>query len=473
MHLRVVLQEECRVNPALPVLVGVSGGPDSLCLLDVLHRLEYRVIVAHFDHCLRPDSAQDAVQVQQVAESLGLPFILGKEDVGAFAQTERLSLEEAARKARYRFLFAQARHYGAQAVAVAHSADDQVETVLMHLLRGSGLSGLRGMAYRGIAAEWDREIPLIRPLLGTWRTEIMAYCQQHGLQPHFDPTNQDTAFFRNRLRHDLIPALEQYNPQVRQIIWRTARTLAADHDVLEEYLQPLWVKCILDQGPGFICLSRAAFQALLLAQKRSVMRNAIASLRPDMRDIDFSSIQRATDFITHPTATLQTDLVSNLRLFLEGDKVYLAEWNAAVIDRAWPQLPPGFALALAAPGEVELLNGFRLHARLEDTPSPVSFTTLPDQPFQAWLDADRLSLPISVRPRRPGDRYRPLGMDGHSLKLSDFFISHRLPARARNGWPLVCDGEVIAWVPGFQPAHDYQVTQETRRILYLELIKAA
>jgi tRNA(Ile)-lysidine synthase len=471
MNLTAVLNEECQLDPALPILVGVSGGPDSLCLLDVLHRLGYSLIVAHFDHCLRPDSAQDAAHVQKVAESLTLPFILGREDVRALAETESLSLEEAARKARYRFLFDTGRRVCAQAVAVAHSADDQVETVLMHLLRGSGLSGLRGMAYRSLAAEWGSNIPLIRPLLGIWRSEIIEYCRDHDLQPHFDPTNQDTAFYRNRLRHHLIPTLEEYNPQARQVIWRMARTLAADADVLDEYFQPLWASIVLGQGTGFICLSRPAFQALRLAQKRSVLRRAIAYLRPALRDIDFLSIQRAADFIDHPTATRQVDLVSNLRLFLEGDSVFLAEWNAPVIDRAWPQLDPGSNLSLTAPDEVGLLNGFRLVASLQEVSSSADFAPPPGDPFQAWLDADRVSLPLVLRSRRPGDRYNPLGMQGHSLKLSDFFINHTLPARARAAWPLVCSGDTIAWVPGFQPAHAYRVTPETLHLLHLKLIK--
>lgn len=471
INLRIILQQECQLFPGAAVLAGVSGGPDSLCMLDILNRLEFKIIVAHFDHCLRPDSALDAEKVQQVSGELNLPFILGKEDVKTLAQTERLSPEEAARKARYRFLFEQARKAGAQAVAVAHTADDQVETVLMHLLRGSGLNGLKGMPYRGIVPEWDGKIPLVRPLLGIWRHEIMEYCRERGLQPQIDPTNQETVFLRNRLRHELIPTLEQYNPQVRQVIWRMARTLTADHEILEEYFQPLWAKCLVEQGPGFVCLSLPALEKLLLAQKRSVLRNAIGLLRPAMRDIDFSSIQRAVEFIAHPTATHQVDLVSNLRLFIEGDKLYLAEWNAPVLNSTWPQFGTRTSLAITTPGTVELLNGFYLQNLLEDLTPPGKFSPPSDEPFHAWLDADGLTLPLVIRTRLPGDRYQPLGMNGHSLKLSDFLINHRLPARARPGWPLVCDRDKIAWVPGFQPAHFCRVTESTRRVLHVKIEK--
>src|SRR5512146_2662668 len=150
----------CLLDREKPLIVGVSGGPDSLCLLDGLARLRFLLIAAHFDHRLRPESGQDAEVVRQAAESLGVQFALGSADVSACARDERLSIEEAARLLRYRFLFEQARRFKAQAVAVGHTADDQVESVLMHLLRGAGLSGLKGMSYRAIVPEWDNEIPL-------------------------------------------------------------------------------------------------------------------------------------------------------------------------------------------------------------------------------------------------------------------------------------------------------------------------
>ena len=202
-----------------------------------------------------------------------------------------------------------------------------------------------------------------------------------------------------------------------------------------------------------------------------MLRHAIAALRPALRDIDFASIQRAAEFIDHPTATQQVDLVSHLRLFLEGDKVFLAEWNAPIIDSGWPQIAPGSSPSLPVPGEMALLNGFRLVASLQEVPSRADFVPPAGSPLQTWLDADQVSYPLSLRTRRPGNRYCPLGMDGHSLKLSDFFINHNLPVRARRDWPLVCSGETIAWVPGFQPAHHFRVTPETRRLLHLVVLK--
>ncbi len=472
IKLRRIVQEECQLVRTAPVVVGVSGGPDSLSLLSILQRLEYPVIVAHFDHCLRPESSQDAEKVRRAAEGAGLPFFTAKEDVKAFAEKERLSIEEAARKARYRFLFDQARRAGAQAVAVAHTADDQVETVLMHLLRGAGLGGLKGMVYRAIVPEWDAEIPLVRPLLGVWREEIMAYCQELGLQPAFDASNQDITFFRNRLRHELVPFLEKYNPQARQVIWRMSRTLAADHELIEETSQSIWQACLVGQGPGYVCLSLTAFKLLGLAQKRSLIRRSISILRPTLRDIDFSAVQHALDFIDNPSSTAQRDLVSNLRLSIEGQRLIISEWSASVIDQDWPQLAPGTVLSLPSPGSVELQNGFLLSM---EAPQPLpqdGFSPQIEDPNQAWLDADCLSFPLTVRTRQAGDRFQPLGMDGHTLKLSDFWINRQLAKRARPGWPLVCSGSQIAWIPGFLPAHACRITEKTRQIVRLVIHKS-
>jgi tRNA(Ile)-lysidine synthase len=208
----IILRERCRLQPGDRMVLGVSGGADSLSLMDLFVRLGYSPVISHFDHQLRPGSGQDAAQVREWSDDLGLAFILGSQDVRAYAATLSLGCRET----RYRFLCRAAEEVGATAVAVAHTADDQVETVLMHLLRGSGLAGLRGMAVRALPNPWNEEIALVRPLLSFWRAEILAYCADRGLQPRTDPTNQDPTFFRNRLRRELIPYLETFNPEIRR-----------------------------------------------------------------------------------------------------------------------------------------------------------------------------------------------------------------------------------------------------------------
>ena len=209
-HIQSTLERDCQILPDKQILVGVSGGADSLCLLDILIRLGYPVLVAHFNHLLRPEASDDARAVEGIADMLKVPLVLGEGSANDYAQEHNLSIEESARNLRYRFLFKRAEIHDAKAVAVAHNADDQVETVLMHLLRGAGLDGLTGMPYRALPNPWSETIPLVRPLLGIWRTEIETYCTERELNPVIDRSNIDTTFFRNRLRHELIPELDTY-----------------------------------------------------------------------------------------------------------------------------------------------------------------------------------------------------------------------------------------------------------------------
>ena len=240
------------------MIVGVSGGPDSLCLMSVLRKAGYHAIVAHFNHKLRPDADADANIVEQTAARLNLASVIESGEVRAYADQEKLSIEEAARTMRYRFLMAQARRFKAQAVAVGHTADDQVETVLMHFIRGAGLAGLKGMNYRTIIHMFDPQIPVVRPLLDTWREETVVYCAANGFRPRHDPSNASLDFFRNRLRHLLIPTLESYNPRFREVIWRTSRSLAGDYEILSEVLDEAWKRCVVEETAEFVAFDEFA-----------------------------------------------------------------------------------------------------------------------------------------------------------------------------------------------------------------------
>lgn len=463
-----VLQQECQFEGQKPLLVGVSGGPDSLVLLDALNCLAVPLLVAHFDHHLRPTSGEDARLVQAAAASRGLACLLGEEDVGAYARAHHLSVEEAARTLRYRFLFDQAQRHDAAAVAVAHTADDQVETVLMHLLRGAGLAGLRGMPYRSLPNPWSETLPLIRPLLGTWRAQIVAYCAGRNLQPVLDASNLDQAFFRNRLRHELLPFLETYNPQVRQRVWQTAHLLSADYAALEQQAAAAWEACRLEQGPGYLALDSHALLAQPLALQRMLLRRALGTLRPGLRDIEFEAAAQALDFAAHPTRSGQRDLVAGLRLLWEEKKVWIATWQADLPGGEYPQVDRG-PLALPFPGEAALLQGWRLSAEEVEPSRALDLAHHNADPFEAWACVDEIDRPLAVRTARPGERFRPLGMGGHSLKLADFWVNQKLPRRARAGWPLVCAGDAILWLPGFRLAHPYRLTAESRRAVHLRL----
>jgi tRNA(Ile)-lysidine synthase len=458
------------LSPDKPVIVAVSGGPDSLCLLDILDRYGYNLVVAHLNHGLRSEAESDAVAVRREAEKRSLPFVLGEDDVTTFAADNALSLEEAARIKRYNFLFAQAEKYDAQAVAVGHTADDQVETVLMHLLRGSGLSGLKGMPVRALPNPWSEDIPLVRPLISVWREEVIAYCRDHELYPVIDQSNLDTTIYRNRLRHELIPYLETYNPGIKQVLHRTIHILAGEYDVLERVVDQAWETALVDQGRGYVALDPAFLERQAIGVRRQLLRRAIAMLCPDLRDIDFDSIERGLAFVEQPSQTNQIDLVAGLQLVLEENKLWIAAWTAD-LPSSWPLMADRDSLSLGVPGAVSLLAGWRLQAsKVIEMGDLQAKVLVNEDQNQTWVDKDSLQSQLVVRTRRPGDRFRPLGMGGHSIKLSEFMINVKLPNRARDTWPLVCAGEHVVWVPGYRLAHPFRITPATEEAIYLQLV---
>jgi tRNA(Ile)-lysidine synthase len=465
------LEEECRIDPALPLVVGVSGGPDSLCLLHALNQLGYTLIVAHLNHGIRPEAEDEADFVKYVAGDLCFKYRSEVKDTVTFAESQGLAIEEAARRLRYAFLFSIAEEENAQAVAVGHNADDQVETVLMHILRGAGLSGLRGMQARVVLPSWHGQIPLVRPLLRVWRTEVMAYCHEYELQPRFDRSNLDTTYFRNRLRHELVPALESYNPRIRQLIWQMANTLQMDFEIVEGVIDEVWRECVEEVGRGYVRVNRGVFSQQPVGIQRGLSRQVIAMLRPGLRDIDFEAVERVMAFIRQPPETRQSDLIAGLCIQLEGDHFWIANWDAELPLDDWPQVNEA-TLTFDIPGTVMLGRDWFLSAdtfQAEEEILDQAFNN-PD-PFVGWCDADLFPRKGILRNKAPGDRFNPLGMGEHTGKLANFFINVKLPQRARKGWPLVCAGERIAWVPGYRIDHTFRITAGTRRILKLHVYK--
>jgi tRNA(Ile)-lysidine synthase len=198
------------------------------------------------------------------------------------------------------------------------------------------------------------------------------------------------------------------------------------------------------------------------------LRRAIGLLRPGLRDIEFQTIERAIHFLNTASRSRQTDLAAGLRLELDGERLWLATWEADLPGAGWPQVETGVQLHLDVPGEIILSGDWRLQTEsLTASPELFEQACSNSDPYQTWLDQDKLVLPLSVRARQPGERFRPLGMGGHSLKLSDFMINSHLPRRARNHWPLVISGKSIVWIPGYRMGESCAVKQSTRQVAHL------
>ena len=457
------------------VVVGVSGGADSLCLLHLLQRLapEYgvRLYVGHLDHGIRGEEArEDAAFVEALCKGWGLPYTMRRIDVPALTRERHLSLEEAARQARYRFLGELARSLGAHTVAVAHHADDQVETVLMHLLRGSGLAGLRGMCPlsrledlrlgEGVAFG---EIRLVRPLLGVSRPGILAYCQEHGLQPRFDLSNLDRTFYRNRLRHELLPLLETYNPNIRQVLWRTAEVIAADYALLREVLEGAWRRLVRYELPNAIAFDLAAFRAQPLALQRSLLREAVHRLRRSLRNINWVHIENAVEIAREGRTGAQATLPQGLMLTVGYDVL-----TVSAADRRWvdPNRPHVWApLPLPFEGETPLPESdWVAYTAIFPREALAEAWARNTDPLAGYFDAEAFHSPPVLRPRREGDWFIPLGL-GHRQKVGDLMTNLKIPRPLRDGVPLLVRGEDVVWVVGYRMDARFAVGPETRRIL--------
>ncbi|HAZ32167.1 MAG TPA: tRNA lysidine(34) synthetase TilS [Dehalococcoidia bacterium] len=478
-----------------PLVVGVSGGADSVCLLHVLCRLRDKLgldlHVAHLNHQLRGAEADaDAEHVSNLARQLGIAATIETRDVKAYQSATRSSLEEAAREVRYAFFADVAQATGAGAVAVGHTADDQAETLLMHLIRGTGLLGLRGMqplsrwrlpltSFRG----WldGTQLTVIRPLLEISREETEAYCAACELSPRLDSSNISSKYLRNRIRAELMSVLLEYNPGIRDSLRRAARTVAADIAHLDEEVARLWDSVAVER-PDAVALDNQAFSVLSPALQRHLLRSVLGQLLGDLRDIELVQIEALLKVMERPAGK---------RLSLPGGLAFHGGYTESLITRAehapCPLPPLAGEHKLVIPGET-MLSGWRVKTKvIEDKPWPVGdagynhASRIEDfwgdpviggkdfcrTSYKACLDFDLTGTQFVVRSRRDGDRFQPLGM-GASKKLQDFMVDAKIPRAWRDRVPLVCAGEQIIWVVGWRIDHRVRVTDSTRRVLCLE-----
>jgi tRNA(Ile)-lysidine synthase len=467
-----ILQHECQLHTDKTIIVGVSGGPDSLYLLHALYHLGYPTIAVHVNHGLRPGADEESKRVEQFAISLGMDFISCRIGVREYAREVSASIEEAARILRYTTLFEQANKTNANAVVVGHNADDQIETILLHLLRGSGLAGLRGMEIYTLPNSWSKEIPLVRPLLTTWREEIQSYIDSYHLNPIFDSSNLDISFLRNRIRHELIPKLSEYNPAIRNVLLRMGESLKDDYSVLEKITVEAWESTLLKQENGSLVFRTAEFLQQPIAIQRHLLRRAIAIHHPGLRNVDFDCIERGLRVLEGSKQNSQTDLVAGMRLVKEGTKFWVASWQADFLGEDFPTLAQGETRILQKGSSIFINKEWKLNVEVINTPELANLLTDGNlDPFQAWLDESDLLFPLTVRVREPGDKIKALGLNGHSIKISDLMINQKLPKEARDRWPLICMGDEIIWVPGFRISELARVKPGTSQVIHLSLFR--
>lgn len=501
-EVRRAIERHALLPEAGRVVVAVSGGADSLCLLGTLDALcgpgklwpQVELVVAHLDHGLRgEDAAADAAWVNAFAAQLGVRCRLGKAAVAPRALEGTTSgaagawrgVEDAARRARYAFLRDVARAEEATRICVGHTADDQAETLILNWLRGSGLTGLTGMRpfAHGIA----------RPLLGLRRGETHAYCAARGWTPRLDPTNTDQRFVRNRIRHSLIPVLKQFNANLVPTLVRNAELLAEDESYLEATAADALEEMTGQVTDNEVTLDTTLLAALPAALRRRVLRQAAALLKGNAYNLDARHIALVSALIAvHANGSA---------VELPGGIVAIAATERLTLRRRAPRV---FAPAnhtqmsepvpLPIPGSAELVgSGWRIRATVLDAnagalppgiepwlhgnetqpergPAPAAGTAtdVGRAHLRAYLDADAAGEPLFVRTWRPGDRFRPLGMVGER-KLQDYFVDAKVPRDERLRIPLVWGPRHLLWVAGHRLDDRVRLTNQTSRVLALRL----
>ncbi len=461
------------------LVAAVSGGADSLCLLHCLFRLGYRPIVAHLDHQLRSESKSEAAFVQQIASQLELEFVSENADVAGFAE-QGASIEEAARILRYRFLVRVAQQHGIDVIATGHTSDDQAETVLMHFLRGAGPSGLRGMLPKtslrdwvGIAEDEGSGLSLVRPLLCVTHQQAEEYCEAQGLSPVLDSSNLDLTYFRNRLRHHLLPILEKYNPEIRNVLNRTGRVMAAEAAWMADTVAEYWSTVVCARGEHALALRTDIFLSLRTALKRAILREMIHRLKPRLRDVGFDAVERASHFVQTNKRGKRIFLVGDLVLTRYADQFLLFDAEEEHLLPEYPQLVSDSPCEIPIPRTIELGSGWVLEASRMPLTQDFRETLMNDHSGRiAAMDAAKIDAALAIRARKPGDRIRPLGMKG-TLKVADLFVNHHVPQLVRARWPLVVSGDKVLWVAGLRMSEDVRFTDETQEIVMLRLIEPA
>jgi tRNA(Ile)-lysidine synthase len=447
--------------PGDRIVVAVSGGPDSTALLHLLFLLSgkwgWELVAAHANHGFRPgESLDEAEFVRKQAEELGLPFAYKELDVPGFLLSNGGNPQEAARELRYRFLLETAREYGAHKVALAHHAGDQAETVLMRILRGTGVTGLAG-----ISSVKEREgVKLVRPLLRINKNTLLEELALHGIGYVTDSSNSKLKYTRNRLRLETLPMLERYNPSVTQALNRLAVLAAEDDDYMEREAEQAFHRLAQADGAE-VRFSREEFAALHVALQRRFIKLILNYLFFTMEYQDFAAVEQIR-------MSLLAGARPNARTVVSGQILLVREYDKALLSRYRDEADSKDAYTYSLEGPEGRIFIPEAKGWLEYSYKS-SEEVVPDKlsAFAVCFDAEALCYPLQIRSRKAGDRMQVDGLNG-SKKVKDIFIDDKVPASRREVTPILTDGEdTLLWIPGIRRSGLARISDATRQTLCL------
>lgn len=437
------------------VVVGVSGGPDSICLIHVLHVLKHKLgidlVAAHVNHCLRGEEAdKDEEYVEKFCKNIGIECFVKKVDVHKVSIEKGISCETAGREVRYEFFKEILEKTNGQKIAVAHNSNDQAETVLMRIMRGSGLEGLGGI--RAV-----RDDIYVRPILHISRKEIEEYCEGNKLNPRIDKTNLESIFTRNKIRLELIPYIEKnFNKDIVEGLNRLVDTIRKDNDYINSIAWKKYRKYCKNNKEEVI-IYKDAFKEKEAILTR-IIRMAFNELKGDLRNFERVHVYDIINIQRHSTGKIVM-LPNNIEVSNNyGDIHVYVRKNKKLSNNEEYNLIVDYENSLK---EV----GLSISLKLIKNNIPKDFKK---NNSIKYFDYDKINGDIKLRYRRNGDKFTPLGMKG-SKKLKDLFIDLKIPKNERDSIPLICFGEEIAWVVGYRVSNKFKTDENTQNILQIKI----
>lgn len=446
-----IIREHNLIKKNENIVIGVSGGPDSMALLYVLLEikplLNFNIHIAHVNHGVRGEDAKsDQLFVERVANELNLPYYTKNVDMIRYGKEKGITSEEAGRELRYGFFRQILKSVGGGKIAVAHNMNDQAETLLMRFMRGTGIDGLKGM-------EFIYE-DIIRPILGIDRKEIEAYIEKNAIETVLDKTNLEPIYTRNKIRLELIPYIEEnFNPNIINTLWRMSRISDIDSKFLEDYSEREYNLIVKKHINNSIILDRGKFLEEDRSIQQRIIRNAIFEIS--------GSLQGVSEVQISSVLNLFLGSGTGKEVHLSNDLIARNSYEDLIIERGIHKEKDKYLYSLDFSG-VNIFEkiGYCFFIRIINKDDLI----INKSSNIRYFDLDMVKGDLKVRNRREGDRFIPFGMKGKK-KLKDYFIDEKVPKELRDRIPLIVDGEDILWVVGYRTNDLYKINSSTKNVL--------
>ncbi len=447
------------------VLVGVSAGPDSVCLLYVLKELreEYNLSlhIAHLHHGFRGSEADEDVRfVKAIGDSLGIPLHIEYVDIPSYIKRARLSKQAGAREVRYKFFYRVAEEIGADKIALGHTADDQIETFLMRVIKGSGPHGLAG-----IPPVRDK---VIRPVIEIYREEIKEYLSERDIRYRIDSSNLSPVYLRNKIRLELIPYLsKEYNPNIIDTLMRNLKILRDEDIFLDEYVEKKYPDLLISESKGHVRFDMEKLASIARPIRRRVLRRAVESIIGE--GVVVLSFKHVEDSLSLLDNERGGEIHLPCGIIVRKDRKTFGVYLKSEVTPI-----PSYAYNIAVPGDTLIPEaGVTIRTAILTSPDKGVKGEKDGNKYKTCFDMGKFSLPLIVRNRRSGDLFCPQGMGGKKKKIKEYFIDQKIPREERERIPILTSPEGILWIIGYRADERFMVTAATEKILEVRAIKNA